>query len=107
MLNKADALDADARSDVLLRHPDGMLVSAATGEGLEELSERIETDFARALHDVELLLPYSEGGRLAELHELAGDLSREDTPDGVRVSVRLPATVAARFERYAVNGRPA
>ena len=107
VLNKADALDEDQREDVRLRHPDGVLVSALTGEGLEELGERIEAEFARSLHDVELLLPYREGQRLAELHEVAGDLEREDTPEGVRVKVRLPATVAARFERYAVNGRPA
>jgi GTPase len=107
VLNKADALEAGAREDVLLRHPDGLLVSALSGEGLEPLGERIEAEFARALRDVELLLPYRDGGQLAELHELAGDLRREDTPDGVRVKVRLPATVAARFDRYAVNGRPA
>jgi GTP-binding protein HflX len=107
VLNKGDALDADAREDVLLRHPDGVLVSALDGEGLDELGERIEAEFARTLRDVELLLPYSAGGRLAELHEVAGDLLREDTPEGVRVSVRLPATIAARYERYAVNGRPA
>jgi GTP-binding protein HflX len=107
VLNKADALDDAGREDVLLRHPDGLLVSALSGEGLEPLGQRIETEFARALRDVELLLPYRDGGQLAELHELAGDLLREDTPDGVRVKVRLPATVAARFDRYAVNGRPA
>ncbi|MDW5597127.1 GTPase HflX [Conexibacter stalactiti] len=107
ILNKADALDDDGRHDVQLRHPRGLLVSARTGEGLEALGERIEEEFERRLRDVELLLPYSEGGRLAELHEIAGDLVREDTPEGVRVTVRLPATVAARFERYAVNGQPA
>jgi GTP-binding protein HflX len=109
VLNKADALDADGREDVLLRHRDGMLVSALRGEGLDELGERIEAEFARSLRDVELLLPYRDGDRLAELHEVAGDLLREDTPEGVRVSARLPATLAARFERYAVsgNGRPA
>jgi len=107
VLNKADALAGDAREDVRLRHPDGVLVSALTGEGVEELGERIEAEFARSLRDVELLLPYRDGDRLAELHEMAGDLVREDTPEGVRVKVRLPATVAARFERYAVNGRPA
>ena len=42
-------------------------------------------------------MPYRDGGRLAELHELAGDLEREDTPEGVRVSVRLPPNIAARF----------
>jgi len=107
VLNKADAIDPEAREDVRLRHPDGILVSALTGEGLEELGERIEAEFARSLRDVELLLPYRDGDRLAELHEVAGDLEREDTPEGVLVKVRLPATVAARFERYAVNGRPA
>ena len=76
-----------------------------TGEGLPELTERIEDEFARTLRTVELLIPYDEGGRLAELHELAGDLEREDTPEGVRVLVRLPATVAARYEPFALNGR--
>ncbi len=67
------------------------------------LIERIEVEFARRLFDVELLVPYEEGGRLAELHELAGDLEREDTPDGVRVSVRLPASVAARYADFALS----
>jgi GTP-binding protein HflX len=106
VLNKADALDDVSREDVPFRHPDGILVSALTGEGLEQLGERVEAEFARSLCDIELLVPYQAGGQLAELHELAGDLVREDTPEGVRVRVRLPATVAARFERYAVNGRP-
>jgi GTP-binding protein HflX len=107
VLNKADALDADARDDVRVRHRDGVLASALTGDGLEELGERVEAELTRSLRDVELLLPYREGQRLAELHEVAGDLEREDTPEGVLVRVRLPPTVAARFERYAVNGRPA
>jgi GTP-binding protein HflX len=107
VLNKADALDAAARADVELRHPDGVLVSALTGDGLDALGERIEAEFARSLRDIELLLPYRDGHRLAELHEVAGDLVREDTPEGVRVRARVPATVAARFERFSVNGRPA
>ena len=53
-----------------------------TGEGLEALIQRIEDEFARTLQDVELLIPYDEGGRLAELHELAGDLEREERPTG-------------------------
>ena len=79
-----------------------MLVSALDGEGLEELEERIERAFARTLRPVELLLPYAEGGRLAELHDVAGDLEREDTAEGVRVRARVPATVAERYARFAV-----
>jgi GTP-binding protein HflX len=105
VLNKADALDAERRLDVGLRHPDAVLVSALTGEGIDELSDRIQQEFERSLADVELLLPYSEGARLAELHDLAGDLlEREDTADGVLVKARLPRMIAERYLRYSVNG---
>jgi GTP-binding protein HflX len=105
VLNKADAVED--RDAVRFRHPEGVLVSALTGEGIEELEERIAADFERTLVDVELLVPFSDGGTLSELHELAGDLEREDTADGVRVAVRLPRPVAARFERFSRNGHPA
>ncbi len=105
VLGKADLVDEERRVELANRHPDAVLVSAVTGEGLPELTERIEDEFARTLRTVELMIPYDEGGRLAELHHLAGDLEREETPEGVRVLVRLPATVAARYEPFALNGR--
>ena len=106
VLNKVDLLDDEERTRVRNGNRDAVLVSASTGEGIEELRERIEEEFLRSLRSVDLLVPYADGARLAELHEIAGELlQREDTADGVRVSVMLPAAVAARFERYAVNGR--
>ena len=105
VLNKADAIDAERKRELAFRHPDAVLVSALTGEGLDALGERIAAEFERRLRDVELLVPFSEGGTLSELHDVAGDLEREDTPAGVRVSVRLPAGVAERYDRYAVDGR--
>jgi GTP-binding protein HflX len=103
VLNKVDALDDERRQALWLQHPDGMQVSALTGEGLEELARAIEEAFVRTLQPVELLLPYSEGGRLAELHDVAGDLRREDTAEGVHVFARLPAATAERFSRFAVE----
>jgi GTPase len=104
VLNKADLLDEERRRELSFRHPEGFLVSAVTGEGLEELGEAIADAFERSLQDVELLVPFSEGQTLSELHDVAGDLEREDTAEGVRVSARLPAVVAERFDRYAFNG---
>jgi GTP-binding protein HflX len=103
VLNKADAVDDDRRRELSFRHPDGVLVSALTGEGSEALGERIAAEFEKQRVDVELLVPYSQGALLNELHELAGDLEREDTPGGVRVSARLPRAIAARFERYSTT----
>jgi GTP-binding protein HflX len=104
VLNKADTLDEERRRELSFRHPDAVLVSAVTGEGLEELRRRIGAEFERTLRDVELLVPFSEGGTLSELHDVAGELDRTDTPDGVRVLARVPAVVADRYDRYAVDG---
>jgi GTP-binding protein HflX len=104
VLNKADAVDEVRRAELGFRHPDGVLVSALTGEGTEELGQRIEEEFERTLRDIELLLPFAEGGRLAELHEVAGELERTDTAEGVLVRARVPATVAERYARFSVDG---
>ncbi len=105
VLNKADAVDDERRLGLDFAHADGILVSAVTGDGIEALGVRIEQEFRRTLRSVELLLPYREGASLAELHEAAGDLERTDTPEGVRVRARLPATLAERYARFAVpNG---
>src|SRR3954470_1613702 len=102
VLNKADALDAERREELRLRHPDGVLVSALDGEGLDELQDRVERAFRATLRPVDLLVPFDEGGRLAELHDVAGDLERTDTAEGVRVRARVPAPVAERYARFAV-----
>src|SRR3954463_8149106 len=101
VLNKADMLDEEPRRDPSFRHPEALLVSAVTGEGFEALGEAIADAFERRLQDVELLVPFSEGQTLSELHDVAGDLEREDTAEGVRVTARLPAVVAERYDRYA------
>ena len=106
-LNKVDRLSAERRRELAHRHPRAVQVSAATGEGLDELREQIEARFLRTLRPMDLLVPYEEGGRLSELHDVAGELEREDTPDGVRVRARVPAGVAPRFERFARNGADA
>ena len=107
VLCKADLIDDERRTELSYRHPDAVLVSGLRGGGIESLIDRIEEEFSRTLRGVELLLPYGEGARLAELHELAGDLKREDTAEGVRIRARLPASVAARYERFALSGERA
>ncbi|MFT3862702.1 MAG: GTPase HflX [Solirubrobacterales bacterium] len=102
VLNKADLLDEDERHEVELAHPDAVLVSALAREGLEELCEAIERAFADTLTEVELLIPYSQGGRLHELHEVAGELERTDGPDGVRVHARVPSAELHRFDDLAI-----
>lgn len=44
------------------------------------------------------------GDRLSELYEVAGELEREETPDGVLVRARVPAGLVHRFEQFNANG---
>ena len=103
--NKVDLLDADECRDLLVGDPDAVGIAAATGEGLDDLRDLIETRFEETLRPIELLVPYSEGGVLSELHDLAGSLERRDGAEGVRVSAKVPASVAHRFADFAVDGR--
>jgi len=102
-LNKIDLVDSERRRELAHRFPDATQVSAETGEGLATLTAGIERRFLDTLRPMDLLVPYAEGRSLSELHELAGDLEREDTPDGVRVQARVPGVAAVRFERFAVG----
>jgi GTP-binding protein HflX len=105
VLNKADRLDLRARRRVEHAYPRALLVSAATGEGLDALKARIAELFSDRFEDVRLLVPYSDGGVLAALYDLGAPIAeRRDTPDGVRVRARLPRAEAARFARYLVAG---
>jgi GTP-binding protein HflX len=105
--NKIDLLDEDARRDLLVGRRGAVGVSATTGEGVEALLDVIEDAFAKTLERVELLIPYGEGATLNELHEIAGQVDREDREDGVLVKARVPRSLTHRFSAWSVNGRAA
>jgi GTPase len=103
-LNKIDLVDADRRRELSFRFPNAVQVSAETGEGLDALREAVEARFLASLRPMELLVPYGEGGTMSELHDVAGELERTDTAEGVHVRARVPVAAAARFERFSTNG---
>ena len=106
VMNKVDLLDDRERAAIELRHRDAVLVSAMSGDGLDQLGGRIQLEFERSLTSVELLVPYEDGAVMSRLHEVAGDLVREDTESGVLVRARVPEAVAEHLRAYELNGRP-
>ena len=103
VVNKIDAVDGLHRRRLANRYPDAIQVSALTGEGLDELRARVADRFGERFEPVRLLLPYGEGGKLAELYALGAPIEqREDTSDGVLLVARLPRREIPRFAPYLV-----
>jgi GTP-binding protein HflX len=88
--NKSDLLDDDRR--LLLRglEPDAVFVSARTGEGVDELRERIAGKLPQWDVELDLLVPYDRGDVVSLAHQRARVLETEYEEDGTRL--RLVAT---------------
>jgi GTP-binding protein HflX len=103
VVNKIDAVDPLGRRRLANRFPEALQVSALSGTGLNKLRARIAERFADRFEAVNLLLPYDEGGKLAELYALGAPIEeRVDRPEGVLVRARLPRRELRRFARYLV-----
>jgi len=103
VLNKIDRVDSLARKRLANAFSGSLQVSAVTGEGLEALRARIAERFADRYEDVRMLLPYEEGGKLAELYALGAPIDeRQDGEEGVFIRARLPRREVRRFARYLV-----
>ena len=101
VLNKIDLVDPLRRRRLANRYPNALQVSAATGEGLDGLRARLAARFGDRFESVQLLLPYDEGARLAELYALGAPIEeRTDTPDGVFVRAHLPRRELPRYAPY-------
>ena len=111
VLNKFDSL-AD-RAEVLVwlnRHPEAIALSAATGEGLEELRQRVRTFMLGDMREVEVALPLSDGRSIAFLEQRADVLDRHYDHQTVRLRVRVGRRqmdqLLARGAALTVNGLP-
>ena len=103
VLNKVDAVDPLRRRRLANRFPGALQLSAQTGEGLDELRERIAARFAERFESVRLLVPYERGGLLNELYALGAPIDeRVDRPEGVFVRARLPRREVRRFAPYLI-----
>jgi len=104
--NKIDLLDAERRAEVLNqanRAPHVIPLSAVTGEGQGDLLALLDRQLAAERRVIEAELAYSDGATLAWLYRHGEVLSREDGEDSIKLSVRLDAANAARFESLALN----
>jgi GTP-binding protein HflX len=80
--------------------PDANFISAETGEGIDLLLDDIVDGLHRLTVEMQLVVPYSRGDVLAELHASGDVLKLDHTDSGTDVTVRLPNDEAHRFRAF-------
>lgn len=105
VINKIDQADPLTLAELrhVLDRDNVVYVSAATGEGIDELTTRIELFLNSRDERVVLDIPYTRGDIVSRLHEVGTVLSEDYREDGTEVDVRLPARVADELREYAVE----
>lgn len=102
--NKIDCLDPAYRAKLLEEAgPDGPVsLSALTGEGIDQLSSRIDAFMAQHDDVLSVKIPVSEGALLAKLYQMAEVMERKDAEDFVTAEVRVTDKQRGPFrETYA------
>jgi GTP-binding protein HflX len=100
VVNKVDAMAPD---DVLaLRQalPGAQWVSAATGEGIEELRAVIAGRLPHPDVDVDVLVPFDRGDLVSRVHADGEVLSEEFSGEGTRLHARVDGALAAALGEF-------
>ncbi len=88
-LNKWDLLDEVGRARAGRTYREGVRVSAVSGEGIEELVERVASVLPQLPIEVRLLVPFDRPDIVPRLYREGQVLSKEEVDQGVRVEARV------------------
>lgn len=103
VLNKSDAADPLTIARVRRAHRDTVLVSAQTGEGLDELESMISAAIPRPNVELELLIPFTHGDVVSRLHGADVEILKEEyEAEGTHMTVLVRAEDEEEFGQYVV-----
>lgn len=102
VFNKADLVDDDMRLVLRGLAPQALFVSSRTGEGIDELRERIEETLPLPAVEVHAVVPYDRGELVSAVHEHGIILSEDHGPDGTILHAHVPAILGGRLAPFAV-----
>ena len=104
VLNKADAADPAVVARIRAKEPHTVVVSARTGEGIEELERAIAATIPRPDVRLELLIPFTRGELVSRLHSEDAEILAEGYEEGgTRLSVLVRQDLAPEYEDYVVD----
>jgi len=94
VINKADVADPLVVKQLLAREPHAVVVSAHSGEGIDELLLAIEADLPRPAERVDVVVPYARGDLMSLVHTQGEIETLDHTADGTHLVARVPEELA-------------
>ena len=103
VVNKADLADPLVIDRLRRREKHLVVVSARTGEGLDELETVIARELPRPQVPVDVLVPFHRGDLVSRLHDEGDGVVQEHVAEGTRVRARVGDALAAELRPFAVT----
>ncbi|HEX7187560.1 MAG TPA: GTPase HflX [Actinomycetes bacterium] len=100
VVNKADLADPLVIARLRQHEKHLVVISARTGEGIEELETVVARELPRPAVAVDALVPFDRGDLVSRVHDEGDQVAQEHTPDGTRVQARVGAALAAELAPY-------
>jgi GTPase len=104
VINKADAADSIELEGLQLSERQSVIVSAATGEGIDKLMAEIERLLPRSQREVSVVIPYDRGDLVARAHDEGEVLTVHHGGEGTELTARVPLGLAAALDKFAASG---
>ena len=103
VFNKADQADEATRERLAALQPDAFIVSAYTGEGLDELCTAVESLLPVPHVHVNALLPYTAGSLISRVREYGKVDKVEYRDDGIQLEADVDAHLAAQVVEQSID----
>ena len=103
VFNKCDLVDLEQQMALRGMEPGALLVSAATGEGIEQLLEKIEELLPKPEILVRALIPYSRGDLVSRIHSEARIVSVIHKDEGTLMEARVKPQLASELNEFLLD----
>ncbi|WP_119295307.1 GTPase HflX [Streptomyces sp. YIM 130001] len=104
VINKADAADPLVIQRLLRAERHAIVVSARTGEGIDELLALIDDQLPRPQIEIEVLVPYTEGALMSRTYAEGEVISEEHIAEGTVLKARVHEELAAELAKFVPAG---
>lgn len=98
-INKSDVTPPEMLMQLLRKESNAYAISARTGYGIETLVKSIEAALPKPRVEIKVLIPFSRGDLVSQVHERGEIISEEYLAEGTKIHAFVDGALAQRIEK--------